>query len=53
MHMPLKNEHFDRWVLLFNETVDENFNGEKADAAKQRAFLVRWTIESKMNSGCN
>lgn len=52
MHMPLKNEHFDRWILLFNQTVDELFIGEKADFAKQRAFLVRWTIESKMNARC-
>lgn len=52
MHMPLKNEHFDRWILLFNQTVDDLFEGDKANAAKQRAFLVRWTIESKMNARC-
>lgn len=50
MHMPIKKEHFDRWIGLFNETVDENFKGEKAELAKQRAFLIRWTIESKINS---
>jgi hemoglobin len=48
MHMPLKKEHFDQWVFLFNETVDELFSGEKAELAKQRAFLIRWTIESKI-----
>lgn len=47
--MRIKKEHFDRWISIFNETVDELFVGEKAEMAKQRAFLVRWTIESKMN----
>jgi hemoglobin len=46
-HMRLKPEHFDRWLGLFNETVDEHFTGEKAELAKQRAFLVGWTIKSK------
>ncbi len=50
MHMPLKKEHFDQWIFLFNETVDELFAGEKAELAKQRAFLIRWTIESKIGS---
>ena len=48
MNMRLKKEHFDQWILLFNETVDALFKGEKADLAKQRAFLVGWTIQSKM-----
>ena len=47
--MRLKKEHFDRWISLFTVTVDTLYEGEKADLAKQRAFLIRWTIESKMN----
>ncbi|MCJ8289910.1 MAG: group III truncated hemoglobin [Crocinitomicaceae bacterium] len=46
-HMHLKQEHFDRWLALFNETVDALFIGDKAELAKQRAFLVGWTIKSK------
>jgi hemoglobin len=46
-HMRLKQEHFDRWLALFNETVDALFIGEKAELSKQRAFLVGWTIKSK------
>ena len=51
-HMPmrLKKDHFDRWISLFNATVDTLYKGEKAELAKQRAFLIRWTIESKMNA---
>ena len=48
MHMPLKKEDFDQWIALFNETVDELFTGENAKLAKERAFLIRWTLESKI-----
>jgi hemoglobin len=49
-HMPLKKEHFDNWIALFNETTNELFEGTNAEKAKQRAFLIRWTIESKMGA---
>lgn len=48
MHMRLKAEHFERWLSLFNETIDERFTGEKAEIARQRAALIGWTIQSKM-----
>lgn len=48
LHMPLTQAHFDRWLSLFNSTVDDLFVGEKAQLAKQRAFLVGWTISSKL-----
>jgi len=50
LRMPLKKEHFDHWIHLFYSTVDELFQGDKAEMAKQRASLVGWTIENKMNS---
>lgn len=37
MKMPLTKEHFDRWLMLFFETIDDNFIGEKAKEAKWRA----------------
>lgn len=48
MHMRLKEEHFKRWLFLFNQTLDELFVGEKVDLAKQRAAVIGWTIQSKM-----
>jgi hemoglobin len=48
LHMPLKEVHFERWLLLFNETIDELFSGEISNQAKQRAQLIGWTIKSKM-----
>ncbi|HSH67139.1 MAG TPA: group III truncated hemoglobin [Bacteroidia bacterium] len=35
--LPVSKEHFDRWLFLFNETIDEHFSGEKAKEAKWRA----------------
>jgi hemoglobin len=48
MHMRLKEEHFERWIHLFNQTLDELFIGEKVNLAKQRAAVIGWTIQSKM-----
>lgn len=48
MQMPLKKEHFDRWVELFNATLDELFEGEKVQLAKQKVNVLRWTMESKV-----
>ena len=47
MHMPLEKAHFDRWVELFQATVDSLFAGDKAEMAKQRANLIAWTIQNK------
>ena len=49
-HMPLKEEHFNTWIRLFNETTNELFSGEKAELAKQRAALIRWTLASKIGN---
>jgi hemoglobin len=48
MHMKLSKEHFDRWLKLFNASLDQLFIGERAEAARQRAALINWTIQSKM-----
>lgn len=41
-HLPLDLEakHFQRWLHLFFETVDEKFAGLKADEIKSRAFMI-------------
>jgi dephospho-CoA kinase len=49
LHMPLQNDHFDHWINLFNQTLDELFVGENAEMAKQRALVIAWTTKSKMN----
>lgn len=37
---PLRAEHFDRWLVLFQATVDELFAGPVADDAKGRAAAI-------------
>lgn len=49
LKMPLEEAHFDRWLGLFYQTIDELFIGELAEQAKQRAAVIGWTINSKMN----
>jgi hemoglobin len=41
----MKKEHFDRWIQLFNKTVDELFEGEKAEQAKQRALSIATVMQ--------
>lgn len=38
--LSIQKEHFDRWLLLFTETLDENFSGEKAREARDRAYSI-------------
>lgn len=37
MNLPISKPHFQRWISIFNETVDELFEGEVAEEAKWRA----------------
>jgi hemoglobin len=52
-HMDIGEAHFTRWVKLFSETVDEHFAGEKANLAKQRAMLLGYTFQTKMEKDKN
>ena len=46
---PLKKKHFDQWLYLFNETVDELFIGEKAHLAKTRAVSIATMMQIKIH----
>jgi hemoglobin len=50
MDMPLDSFHFDVWLSIFNETIDENFEGEIALLAKERALGIAKVIEHKITS---
>jgi len=45
---PLTEEHFNRWVALFMQTVDELFEGDKALLAKQRALSIATVMKIKI-----
>jgi hemoglobin len=38
--MELEEEHFERWMNLFNETVNTHFDGPVAEDAKTRAGIM-------------
>ena len=48
--IPLQAEHFDRWLSLFQSTVDELFEGPKADDAKFRAYSISETWKPKFDN---
>ena len=45
---PLTKEHFNTWLSLFILSVDELFEGEKAELAKSRAKAIAMVMEIKM-----
>ena len=45
---PIEPQHFKRWVRIFTGTVDELFEGEKAELAKQRAISIATVLEIKL-----
>ncbi|MCT4623069.1 MAG: group III truncated hemoglobin [Schleiferiaceae bacterium] len=45
---PLLPEHFARWKELWFETLNELFEGERANEAKTRANTIAYLMESKM-----
>lgn len=42
--------HFERWLKLWKETVNENFIGEKASDAVSKAETIAKLMQSKLNS---
>ena len=46
--LPLKADHFDQWLKLFEATVDENFEGDKAQEAKDRARSIARVFQHKL-----
>lgn len=48
MSLPLTQEHFERWINLFYQTMDEQFAGSMADEAKRRAMIMAHTFYNRM-----
>jgi len=47
--LPIEKQHFDRWLKLFNSTIDINFKGDKADEAKWRAAKMAEMFRYKID----
>ncbi|TZF84151.1 group III truncated hemoglobin [Pedobacter sp. BS3] len=48
-NLPVDHAHFEQWLKLFYQTVDELFTGEKAEEAKWRADKMAEMFEYKIN----
>ena len=54
MHFPVNEKvaiekpHFAHWIMLWTETVEENFEGEKAEAAVYKASNIANLMAYKM-----
>jgi hemoglobin len=45
----IEKEHLDRWVKIFTETLDENFEGPRTELMKQRARSIATLMDIKLN----
>lgn len=48
---PLTSQHFDRWLVLWEETVNEFFEGKTAKEAIQRAKNIAALMQHKIALG--
>lgn len=48
LHLPISRQHFSQWIVLFDKTVDDNFEGEKAAEIKTRAHAIAGVFQSRM-----
>ncbi len=47
--LPIDKRHFERWVHLFNENMDELFQGDVAEHTKLRAKSIAHVFQSKLS----
>lgn len=47
---PLTDDHFNRWLLLFRQTLDERFAGDNTELAWQRAQSIATVMRIRMQS---
>ena len=46
--LPIQARHFERWISLFSETIDELFIGIKAEEVKMRAVKIGAVFQAKL-----
>ncbi|MCO5248724.1 MAG: group III truncated hemoglobin [Chitinophagales bacterium] len=46
--LPVRSFHFERWLSLFDETVDNYFQGENAEKAKRQGHKMAQIFQYKM-----
>ena len=46
--LDIDERHFERWISTFQHTVDDLFQGKKAELAKQQAEVIGFNFQSKL-----
>ena len=46
--LPIDVQHFDRWLKLWNETIDDYFIGDVADEAREKAENIGRFFQEKL-----
>lgn len=46
--MPFTAAHFEKWIALFSEAIDEQFSGQVAEVAKSRAQSIATVMQIKI-----
>jgi hemoglobin len=41
-------EYFERWIMLFNQAVDELFNGDNATKVKEKAASIASVMQQRL-----
>ena len=49
VNLPIDKEHFNKWIQLFTETINEHFKGVIADEALWRADKMALMFQTKLN----
>lgn len=49
MNLPVGEEHFDRWLSLWSETLQENFHGQAVERAWWQANRMAEMFQIKIN----
>jgi hemoglobin len=50
MKAPLRSGHFERWLVLWRETVDSLFEGPRAELAKSHALRVARAFHGRLEA---
>ncbi len=45
--MELESEHYERWLSMFNDTLETHFVGPVADDARRRALIMATNFKNK------
>ncbi|HEX8547063.1 MAG TPA: group III truncated hemoglobin [Cytophagaceae bacterium] len=49
MRLPINKDHFERWLQLFKENLDSQFEGPNAEMAKIKANNIANVFQHKMD----